>query len=86
MILIFEKIAKVFANNGDPDQTPRSVASDLSLHCLPFIFWVCRLKWIKSGAFNHLQLPAEISRNFKLIYILPRRQELLFRAYHLRRR
>ena len=27
----------VFANSGDPDQTPRSVASDLGLHCLsPF--------------------------------------------------
>ena len=24
-----------FANSGDPDQTPRSVASDLGLHCLP---------------------------------------------------
>ena len=23
------------ANSGDPDQTPRSVASDLGLHCLP---------------------------------------------------
>ena len=25
----------VHANNVDPDQTPRSAASDLSLHCLP---------------------------------------------------
>ena len=24
-----------FANSGDPDQTPRSSASDLGLHCLP---------------------------------------------------
>ena len=24
-----------FANSGDPDQTPRSAASDLCLHCLP---------------------------------------------------
>ena len=23
------------ANSGDPDQTPHSVASDLSQHCLP---------------------------------------------------
>ena len=23
------------ANNGDPDQMPHSVASDLDLHCLP---------------------------------------------------
>ena len=34
-IYIFrEKIAKLFANSGDPDQTPRSAASDLGLHCL----------------------------------------------------
>ena len=26
-------MAKLFANSGDPDQTPRSVASDLGLHC-----------------------------------------------------
>ena len=25
----------MLANSGDPDQTPHSVASDLSLHCLP---------------------------------------------------
>ena len=31
-----EKMAKLFANSGDPDQTPRSAASDLGLHCLPF--------------------------------------------------
>ena len=27
-------MAKLFANSGDPDQTPRSAASDLGLHCL----------------------------------------------------
>ena len=30
------KKAKLFANSGDPDQTPHSAASDLGLHCLPF--------------------------------------------------
>ena len=25
----------LFANSGDPDQTPRYAASDLGLHCLP---------------------------------------------------
>ena len=29
-------MAELFANSGDPDQTPCSVASDLGLHCLPF--------------------------------------------------
>ena len=28
-------MAKLFANSGDPDQTLRSVASDLGVHCLP---------------------------------------------------
>ena len=26
-------MVKLYANSGDPDQTPRSVASDLGLHC-----------------------------------------------------
>ena len=29
------KMAKLFANSGDPDQTPHSAASDLGLHRLP---------------------------------------------------
>ena len=28
-------MVELFANMGDPDQTLRSAASDLSLHCLP---------------------------------------------------
>ena len=28
-------MAEVFANSENPDQTPRSAASDLGLHCLP---------------------------------------------------
>ena len=27
-------MAKLFANSGDPDQAPHSVASDQGLHCL----------------------------------------------------
>ena len=36
-------MAKLFANSGDPDQMPHSVASDLGLHCLPMwhLIWVC---------------------------------------------
>ena len=31
-----EKNVELFANSGEPDQTPRSdAASDLGLHCLP---------------------------------------------------
>ena len=28
-------MVELFANSGDPDQTPHSVASDLGLHCWP---------------------------------------------------
>ena len=28
-------MVELFANSGDPDQTPHSAASDLGLHCLP---------------------------------------------------
>ena len=40
-------MAKLFANSGDPDQTPRSAASDLGLHCLPItLLRVSRLQWV----------------------------------------
>ena len=42
-------MAKLFANSGDPDQTPRSAASDLGLHCLPItILGVSRLQCVNS--------------------------------------
>ena len=38
-------MAKLFANNGDPDQMRHSATSDLGLHCLPVsILGVSRLK------------------------------------------
>ena len=41
-------MVKLFANSGDPDQTPHSVASDLGLHYLPVIhLGVSSLQWIK---------------------------------------
>ena len=41
-------MVKLFANGGDSDQTPRSAASDLGLHCLPnTLLGVFRLQWIK---------------------------------------
>ena len=42
------KMIGLFANSADPDQTPHSAASDLSLHCLPVtLLWVSRLQWVK---------------------------------------
>ena len=43
-------MAKLFANSGDPDQTPRSAASDLGLHCLPItLLGVSRLQWVNAA-------------------------------------
>ena len=40
-------MVELFANSADPDQTPRSVASDLGLHCLLITFLgVSRLQWV----------------------------------------
>ena len=40
-------MVELFANRGDPDQTPRSVASDLGLHCLPVTrSAVSGLQWV----------------------------------------
>ena len=41
-------MVELFANSGDPDQTPRSAASDLGLRCLPVtLLGVSRLQWVK---------------------------------------
>ena len=45
-------MAKLFANSGDPDQTPHFAASDLGLHCLPStLLQVARLQWVNN--FSH---------------------------------
>ena len=46
-------MAKLFADSGDPDQTPSSAASDLGLHCLPStLLRVSRLQWVKGNEFT----------------------------------
>ena len=41
-------MVELFANIGDPDQTPHSAASYLGLHCLPnTLLGVSRLQWVK---------------------------------------
>ena len=46
-------MAKLFANSGDPDQTPHFAASDLGLHCLPItLLGVCRLQWVNIRNLN----------------------------------
>ena len=45
----YRKMAKLFANSKDPDQTPQNAASDLGLHYLPFIFLgVSQLQWVNT--------------------------------------
>ena len=47
-------MAELFANCGDPDQTPHSAVSDLGLHCLPVtLFGVSRLQWAKVVLHDH---------------------------------
>ena len=47
LLSCFVEIPELNANSEDPDQTPRSAASDLGLHCLPMsLLWDARLKWV----------------------------------------
>ena len=53
------------ANSVDSDQTPRSAASDLTLHCLRLT--ACRSTWHKYGK-NYLLLNQMI--NLKCIFVV----------------
>ena len=53
------KTVELFANSGDPDQTPHSAASDLGLHCLPnTLLGVSLLQWV-----NHEAQPSRGTKN-----------------------
>ena len=50
LLSCFVEISEFNANRVDPDQTPRSAASDLDLPCLSMShLWDARLKWIKAN-------------------------------------
>ena len=50
IIVMFVGISELNTNSVDSDQTPRSVASDLDLHCLPMSFlWDARLIWVSQA-------------------------------------
>ena len=52
----------VFANRGDPDQTPHSAAYDLGLHCFPnTLLRVSRLQWVKPFNSNLLSATVNVS-------------------------
>ena len=45
LLSCFVEMSEPNANSADPNQTPRSVASDLGLHCLAMsLLWDARLK------------------------------------------
>ena len=47
-----EKMVELLANSGDPDQTPRSAASDRGLHCLPVtLLGISSLRRVKGSMF-----------------------------------
>ena len=49
-----ERMLELFVNSGDPDQTLRSAASDLGLHCLPNIrLGVSSLQWVNLRKLRH---------------------------------
>ena len=48
LLSCFAEISKLNANGVDPDQTPRSAASGLDLHCLPMpLLRDTGLEWVK---------------------------------------
>ena len=54
-------MVQLFANNGDPDQTPQNVASDLALRCLPItLLGVSRLQRVKKVGIKTGQLSVSI--------------------------
>ena len=61
-------MAKLFANSGDPDQTPHSVVSDLGRHCLPItLLRVSRLQLVKQPLIH----PTQVGPTRNLIKIGP---------------
>ena len=58
-------------NGVDPDQTPRSAASDLGLRCfLMSLLWDARLKWVNSskGTYFWLRLALCFVQNYRTLY------------------
>ena len=55
-------MVELFANSGDPDQTPRSAASYLGLHYLPnTLLGVYRLQWVKCQYFVYYSVQPHFS-------------------------
>ena len=53
-------MVKLFANNGDPDQTPHSAASDLGLHCLQITLLVVSCNGLRVKFIFFLQITESV--------------------------
>ena len=72
----FRKKAKLFANSGDPDQTPHSAASDLGLHCLPVThFLVARLQWVNVLEYHNNPVLGQTVASDQGLHCLPLDQQ-----------
>ena len=60
-------MVELFANSGEPDQTPHSAASDLGLHCLPITrLRVSSLQWVNLRSEN-LRFEIRYLKSVKMI-------------------
>ena len=66
-IFILFQIDNPVTNSEDLDQTPRSVESDLGLHCLPMSQkWDARLIWVNTTIkSDHSPFPCNTKSTFK---------------------
>ena len=64
-------MVELFANSGDTDQMPRSVASDLGLHCLPVTsLGISICQWVKEKYLCQIKIVLNMSRknhNYKTL-------------------
>ena len=66
-------MTRLFANSGDPDQTPRSAASDLGLHCLSnTLLRVSRLQWVKDDTSSVSEKAASLPQHLSDLKICRR--------------
>ena len=57
-------MVEIFANSGDPDQTPLNAASDLGLHYLPLtLLGVCRLQWVNTKSTDTAKYTYQLTEN-----------------------
>ena len=71
---MFCRNSLLIANSVDPDQTPRSAASNLGLHCVPMsLLWDARLKWVKLVLLDrNLALNSHAALNYHYVFVLRR--------------